>query len=124
LKAKADDFLRSGDIRSACSAYTAALDVDNHIVSCRSNRSICYLKLHQFHDCVDDCSVTIHQINEEMEADGITTEKESILKKALMRRGLCYCCLGRFEDALKDYKEALIFVKVRRILSVNCASYP
>ncbi len=45
LKAKGDDFFRAGDCRSALNAYSAALDADETMTACLSNRAACYLKL-------------------------------------------------------------------------------
>jgi len=45
LKAKGDDFFRSGDCRSAVNAYSAAIDADEQMTACYSNRSACFLKL-------------------------------------------------------------------------------
>ena len=53
LKAKGDDFVRYGDYRSAINAYTAAIEADEKMVSCYSNRSICYLKTHML--VIGDC---------------------------------------------------------------------
>lgn len=46
LKGKGDDFVRYGDFRSAINAYSAAIEADEQMTPCYSNRSICYLKTH------------------------------------------------------------------------------
>jgi tetratricopeptide (TPR) repeat protein len=83
LKAKADDFFRSGDFRSALNAYDAALDCDtafrnfkstsaaavsssssvleysalqDSTIKCLSNRSACNLKLGLLDACYEDCT--------------------------------------------------------------------
>jgi hypothetical protein len=38
LKAKGDDFFRAGDARSALSAYSAAIDVDEEYAACKKKK--------------------------------------------------------------------------------------
>ncbi|CAM9690773.1 unnamed protein product, partial [Phaeothamnion confervicola] len=87
LKAKGDDFYRSGDLQSAASAYTAALDataddpaataaagraagsggahsdadaaVAARTVACLSNRAACYLRLAELEKCATDCTFAL-----------------------------------------------------------------
>ncbi len=102
LKAKGDDFFRSGDVRSALNAYSSALDIDETMVSCYSNRSACYLKLNMFDECRLDCSDGIkHLTTEQADSD------KNMLIKLLMRRGAAACQLGNFTDSLTDYQDAL-----------------
>ena len=62
LKGKGDDFFRTGDFRSAINAYSAALDADENMTSCISNRSACYMKLALHAECIHDCKKAITQI--------------------------------------------------------------
>ena len=66
LKAKGDDFLRAGDVRSALNAYSAALDADHTMTASLANRAVCYLKLGMFLECKADCSEAIKQISQEI----------------------------------------------------------
>jgi tetratricopeptide (TPR) repeat protein len=65
LKAKGDDFLRAGDVRSALNAYGAALDLDPKMLPCLANRSVCYLRCGEAAECRTDCSAAIAIIAEE-----------------------------------------------------------
>lgn len=114
LKAKGDDFYRGGDLRSALNAYSAALDMDENMVSCYSNRSACYLRLNMVAECRLDCSEGIKLIDEELSANNTATAlpdtlvKEMItmkvmLSKLLLRRGSANCQMGIFSEALQDY---------------------
>ena len=103
LKAKGDDFFRSGDARSALNAYSSALDIDESMVSCYSNRSACYLKLNMYDECRLDCTDGIKYLTAE-QGDNID---KNMLIKLLMRRGAAACQLGNFIDSLNDYQEAL-----------------
>lgn len=86
LKAKADDFFRSGDFHSALNAYDAALLCDDAFqafvntsagaaaavleqeslndttIKCLSNRSACYLKLGRAQQCANDCTLGLQLI--------------------------------------------------------------
>ena len=73
LKAKGDDFFRSGDVRSAVNAYSAAIDIDDEAVACYSNRSACYLKLNMSIDCVEDCSMALQLLLVEQTAAEVET---------------------------------------------------
>lgn len=104
LKAKADDFFRSGDYLSAVNAYSAAIDTDPTMLSSYSNRSACYLKLKMYQDCKEDCSFVIEEIRNK---DSNPQERSSLLimwLKLLLRRGIASCSLGCFDDALADYR--------------------
>lgn len=121
LKAKGDDFFRSGDTHSAINAYSAAVDADPSMVACLSNRSACYLKLNMNLECRLDCDKAIELVHEELMAEEIAAlevDEEStintpvfsnlnvMLLKLLVRRGVAQCNLGMFPEALSDYTQA------------------
>ena len=121
MKAKGDDFFRSGDIRSALNAYSAAIDADDSFVSGYSNRAACYLKLNMNIECKLDCDKAIDLLNEELlveqisieaKTEGSEAEKAKLdklyasLVKLLLRRGACECSTGSFTSALNDYTQA------------------
>lgn len=125
LKAKGDDFFRSGDIRSALEAYSSAIDADPNMTACYSNRSACFLKLNMLKDCVMDCSEAIKQLQLEesldqssgsntssttnaLTSDGIAISAGTAsLVKLLSRRAFAYCPLGMYAEALADYEGAV-----------------
>jgi dyslexia susceptibility 1 candidate gene 1 protein len=101
LKAKGDDFYRGGDFRSALNAYSAALDADENMISCISNRAACYLQLGMLSECKVDCIAALELLEAEP-SDGNVV----MTIKVLMRRGATNCQLGLFSEALHDYKTA------------------
>lgn len=107
LKAKGDDFFRVGDYLSAMNAYSAALDADDSLIPCYSNRSACYLKLSSPADCKSDCSQAIALLEEARKGSGKNDSTTRILVKMLMRRGVASCQLGLYKDAISDYQECL-----------------
>jgi tetratricopeptide (TPR) repeat protein len=114
LKAKGDDFFRGGDFRSAINAYSSALEVDEQNIACYSNRSACYLKLHMYSDCKEDCSLAIKEIagpqNERIFTE-INSSLRSTLIKLLLRRGAASTQLGSFAEALRDYEMSIVRIK-------------
>lgn len=124
LKAKGDDFFRSGDIRSAINAYSAAIDADDSFIQCYSNRAVCYLQIQLFSQCKLDCDKAILLIQEKLppnldkvntsSADKMT-EKDvesfrlmATLVKLLLRRGNALCSVGLFQESYTDYSQALV----------------
>lgn len=124
LKAKGDDFFRSGDVRSAINAYSAAIDADENFIQCYANRAICYLQIQLFSQCKLDCDKAIQLIHNKlppnMEKVNTSsaekmTEKDieafklmATLVKLLLRRGNSLCSLGQFQESFSDYSQALV----------------
>ena len=108
LKAKADDFFRAGDVRSALNAYSAAIDIDDTATPCYSNRAACYMKLGLFQECKVDCDTAIEQT---LATNSKSGDKNGInhlsLNKLYLRRGTAMSQLGEFGDAIKDYSKIL-----------------
>lgn len=111
LKAKGDDFFRGGDYRSAINAYSSAIEADETMVACYSNRSACFLKLGVPSDCRSDCTEAIELISKLLTSDQVDEEETSQLKKSmaklLMRRGISNCQLGNYADASTDYASGI-----------------
>lgn len=124
LKAKGDDFFRSGDVRSAINAYSAAIDADESFIQCYSNRAICYLQIQLFAQCKLDCDKAIQLIHEKLppsmekintsNMEKITEKDMEMFKlvatfvKLLLRRGNSLCSLGHFQESYSDYCQALV----------------
>jgi dyslexia susceptibility 1 candidate gene 1 protein len=109
LKAKGDDFLRGGDVRSAINAYSAALDIDEEMLPCYANRAVCYLRMASYHDCAADCTAAIDRINAmTVEAD---SPEDTMRVKLNLRRGIARCYQGEFAQAVCDYHVAAQDIK-------------
>lgn len=125
LKAKGDDFYRTGDIRSALNAYSAALDIDETYVAAFSNRAACYLQLQMYDQCKLDCDAAIGRLQEDLQqmtktatavagiepsaADQHERDKlTAMLVKLLVRRGGAHCHMGRYPEAIADYSQAQV----------------
>ena len=129
LKAKGDDFFRTGDFRSAINAYSGALDADEYMTACLSNRSACYMKLGLHSECILDCKNAIAQIRNDPALLTSRTEGSSAtsdyldlalsagrsditpvanqLNKLYIRRGAAECMRGNYAEAIADYSLVL-----------------
>lgn len=118
LKAKGDEYYRHGDYFSAINAYSTALDMDEGMIACYSNRSICYLSCNMFADCVEDCddamSLILHGTLYDPSASesGAVVSIESVadntkLVKLCMRKANAKCHMGAFQESLESYDRAL-----------------
>jgi dyslexia susceptibility 1 candidate gene 1 protein len=122
LKAKGDEYFRHSDYLSAINAYSTALDIDENMVSCYANRSICYLAQQMYGDCVEDCDdavrlvinqhtsknaegQVVHALSEHSLADN------QMLVKLYMRKATAKCQLGLYENAISSYELAETFHK-------------
>lgn len=110
LKAKGDDFFRSGDMRSALNAYSAALDADPQMLPCLANRSVCYLRLSLPAECKADCTAALQLLATDVGKNDPASAGKGVSMevKLLMRRGTASCQLGQFTEALTDYHQARV----------------
>lgn len=142
LKAKGDDFFRSGDMRSALNAYSAALDTDPRMLPCLANRSVCLLRCGQPAECRADCSTALQLIAEEdlasADADSASASASEpvshavastanaknavMVVKLLMRRGAAACQMGLFTEALTDFLQSN--VKYQKLSGQQASGLP
>ncbi|KAJ0412790.1 hypothetical protein ATCC90586_002420 [Pythium insidiosum] len=127
LKAKADDFYRSRDYRSAVNAYSEAIGFasegqDEVRVTCLSNRAACFLQLAEFEKCMNDSLCRLGKITEAKADYGVALTMDGqndalkedyfqlvLMEKAEQNKRLGDECFQRNEldDAIKYYSESL-----------------
>lgn len=93
-KLRGNDFYQRGLFPEAIEAYTQALSLATEpqvSIDCLNNRSCCQYQLRAFKQAVADCS------------DVLELDPQNV--KALLRRGLSYENLEKFELALVDMKK-------------------
>eukprot|EP01083_Nonionella_stella_P096207 270387_1 len=89
LKAEGNAFFKTANYEHAVEKYTAAIDVDKHNGGVfYSNRAFGYIKLEKYGAAILDANLSI----------------QFGCKKAYYRRGSAYLGLGKFNEALKDFK--------------------
>jgi dyslexia susceptibility 1 candidate gene 1 protein len=95
----------SSDKDSSCVERSVTL-------ACLSNRASCYLKLNMHKDCKEDCTLaTLAMLQQsaqvEIVPENLSNEEKVLYVKLMMRRGICNCQLGLFDDAINDYNSCL-----------------
>ena len=85
LKDKGDEFLQAGDLVSAIDAYNNSLRLDPTYWTAYSNRSICYLKMHNLDDCYADCSFLLGKFIEMEGNNQITSQLLRLREKVCLR---------------------------------------
>ena len=92
-KDNGNDAFRRGDWQVAIQHYTKAWQHDNSLLSAINNRSMAYLKLHEYEKALEDCRFVVKR-----DADNI---------KALLRRAVAYYNTGKVNDARQDVEKVL-----------------
>ena len=113
LKDKGDEFLQGGDYSSAIDAYNSALKLDPTYWIAFSNRSICYLKLHNLKECAADCSFLLNKFMELEKDEKMTFIIKKLREKVYLRLMACHALEGEF----KKFKELAELLLQESILS-------
>jgi len=128
LKGKGDDFFRAGNSQGAINAYTCALEIDETITPCFSNRAACYLKLKQYDLCIEDCDRALASIKQDREEElkAETPQKElkrvrDMRKKLMIRKGTALKGMENFNEALLQYQLACELDEFNETLKADCA---
>lgn len=122
LKAKGDEYYRHNDFLSAINAYSTALDLDDNMISCYANRSVCYLSQQMYNDCVEDCDDAIRLVinqhteknNEGQVVHALSDHSladNQMLVKLYMRKATAKCQMGQYENSISSYELAETFHK-------------
>lgn len=105
LKARGDNMCRAGDYESAINAYTTALCCDSrhrqhHLLL--GNRALCFFRIRRYQECADDCTEALKLLQSSERQDSDTSV--GIYLQLYARRGACFCQMGNYAIALKDYR--------------------
>jgi len=101
LKEDGNEMFRNSKYEQAIELYTRALakvtskDDPSAVAAIYNNRAVCYQQLYQFNDVVKDCTESLKLMPQNN-------------PKALLRRGLAYEALERFQNAIDDLRAALL----------------
>jgi serine/threonine-protein phosphatase 5 len=92
LKDAGNVLFKAGKFAEAVAKYDEAVDADPTVCAFYTNRAACHLKLENHGLAISDSTVAI----------GL----DKTFVKAYFRRGSAYMALGKYKDALKDFKVA------------------
>ena len=94
LKRKGDTFYDGGDLMSAVSAYSAAIDKDSSFVHALTNRAVTFLSMGDHTRCIDDCKKALSLI--EVEKGHSSDGENQMRRKLLLRVAYAYSHFGSF----------------------------
>lgn len=97
-KDKGNESFRKKEYQRAVELYTRSIELqslDRHDdgISALANRSMAYLKLSRYQECVDDCTMVL--------------ERDTDHVKSYLRRGRAKQHLGEMQGAIEDFEECL-----------------
>jgi len=100
LKMDGNEMFRNSKYEQAIELYTRAIskvskDDPSSVAAIYSNRAACHQQLYQFNEVVKDCTESLKLMPQNN-------------PKALLRRGLAYEALERFQHSLDDLRAALL----------------
>jgi len=101
LKEDGNEHFRNHKYEVAIASYTRAIskvtskDLPSDVAPIYNNRAVCYQQLYQFNDMVKDCTESLKLMPDNN-------------PKALLRRGLAYEALERYQHAMDDLRAALL----------------
>ncbi|KAK9829267.1 hypothetical protein WJX72_004865 [[Myrmecia] bisecta] len=110
LKDKGDKLYQAGSYQGAINAYTRALDIDDCMTACYTNRAACYLKLGNFRECVADCTTALRQSEEavvEDDSEDAQAQRRRSRMRLLVRRAMAHVELGELQQAAAGYEQAI-----------------
>ena len=92
LKDEGNELFKKGKFADAVLKYNDAIDADPEKPAFYTNRAFCHLKMENHGLCIADSTTAI--------------ELDKTFIKAYYRRGSSYMGLGKYKDAMKDFKVA------------------
>lgn len=92
-KNKGNACFQKGEYEKAVELYSRSISCDPDVISALGNRSMAYLKLEKYHECVDDCTMVL--------------EKDNGHVKSYLRRGTAKQHLGQMQGAIEDFEECI-----------------
>jgi dyslexia susceptibility 1 candidate gene 1 protein len=105
-KTKGDEAYRAHRWADAADAYSESIKRDGVFLTCTANRAACWLHLHDYRRCIQDCDLAITMLGN-MPASDTTQEKyRRTLIKLHARRGAARAWSGDLQGGLNDYRLA------------------
>jgi len=92
-KDKGNVCFQNKDYQGAVDLYSRSIGCDPDNVSAVANRSMAYLKLGKYHECVEDCTLVL--------------ERDDCHVKSYLRRATARQHLGHMQGAIEDFEECI-----------------
>lgn len=92
-KDKGNQCFQKRDYEQAVYFYSRSIEVDETQTSALANRSMAYLKLGKYQECLEDCTLVL--------------KKDGDHVKSYLRRGTAKQHLGQIQGAVEDFEECI-----------------
>ncbi|EFC50394.1 predicted protein [Naegleria gruberi] len=106
LKDQADQEYFEQRFEEAIKLYTDAINHRAHFFRAYSNRSVCYLQLNRYFECIQDCTYILQNIHSKSVPEPEKKNAASFILKSYLRRGTCHFKVGDYNNSYKDYEQA------------------
>ncbi|GAB5357550.1 hypothetical protein AAMO2058_000383800 [Amorphochlora amoebiformis] len=121
LKDKGDAFFRNGDFLAGVNAYSEAVQKDEEMVQCYSNRALCHFQiaeeligqgkspkiLHHLRTCRSDCSTALALLENRKNLELTKDNRNKCTLKCLLLRSKISERLGEIQPAILDLGKSL-----------------
>ena len=104
LKEKGNQYFKEGNYTEALKYYTKCVDLEKQNLIAYLNRAICFVKLKDGVNALNDCNFVLKQDSKNV--------------KALYRRALASKLLGNLNDSIRDLKE-LIQIEPKNTIAIK-----
>ena len=107
FKEKGDKQCKAKNWKGAADSYSEALKRDTCFLSALTNRSICWLMLHNYARAIEDCTLGLNMLQSTPAANTTGDRFRHGMMKLYSRRSAALCWAGRYEEGLKDIEMAI-----------------
>eukprot|EP00760_Papus_ankaliazontas_P012417 PhM_4_TR15282/c0_g1_i1/m.35768/K19758/DYX1C1, DNAAF4; dyslexia susceptibility 1 candidate gene 1 protein len=108
-KEKGDGFFKRREYKQSADAYSEAIKRDACFVSAVANRGACWLMMHNYDRCIDDCDLALTMVNNTPASETSGDRYRAALMKLYARRGAAYLWKGDYLPAQHDYQMAVAY---------------
>ena len=109
-KDKADTLYKQRNWKGACDALSESIKRDGSFLNCVANRAACWLHMHEYVKCIEDCDLAINMLQNTPAADTTQDRYKYMLAKLHVRRGAAYAWNDQLLEARDEYRVAVAYV--------------
>eukprot|EP01060_Flectonema_neradi_P028469 TRINITY_DN3828_c2_g2_i1.p1 TRINITY_DN3828_c2_g2~~TRINITY_DN3828_c2_g2_i1.p1 ORF type:complete len:594 (+),score=141.60 TRINITY_DN3828_c2_g2_i1:123-1784(+) len=91
----------------ASDSYSEALKRDTCFLAALTNRAICWINLHDYDRCIEDCSLALNMLQSTPAADTTGDRFRRGMMKIFARRSSAHCWNGSYKEGLQDLEMAI-----------------
>ena len=107
FKEQGDKQITSKQWKLAADSYSEALKRDTCFLSALTNRAVCWINLHDYPRCIEDCTLALNMLQSTPAADTTGDRFRRGMMKIYTRRSSAYCWHGSYPEGLQDLQMAV-----------------